>query len=266
MCTTKTSGDFSSISGSGVIIDSRGVILTNSHVAQFFLLHDYPTPGFLTCLVRTGSPAAARYTADLLFMPPTWVAQNASKINDGHPTGSGEHDYALLYITGSVNSSIPLPTSFPFLPIETSSPQEDENVVVTSYPAGFLGGIAIADNLYAVATDATIGTLYTFIAKTVDLFSIGGTIAAQEGSSGGAVVNGNGALTGLITTEEDATSTASRDLRALSTSYIMADFAKESGTALPAFLEGDIVQEATSFNLNTAPTLTAQLVNALEKK
>ena len=33
---------FNPISGSGVIVDSRGVVLTNAHVGQFFLLHDYP--------------------------------------------------------------------------------------------------------------------------------------------------------------------------------------------------------------------------------
>src|ERR1700733_7735385 len=40
-CTTIAGGTFEPISGSGVVIDSDGVILTNAHVAQFFLLRDY---------------------------------------------------------------------------------------------------------------------------------------------------------------------------------------------------------------------------------
>src|SRR5581483_7670669 len=59
LCTTVGGGLFRPISGSGVIIDTRGVILTNAHVAQFFLLKDYPFKNNIQCVVRTGSPAQA---------------------------------------------------------------------------------------------------------------------------------------------------------------------------------------------------------------
>ena len=35
-CTTKSGGSFKPITGSGVVIDKRGIILTNAHVAQYF--------------------------------------------------------------------------------------------------------------------------------------------------------------------------------------------------------------------------------------
>jgi len=266
VCTTKTDGTFESISASGVIVDSRGVILTNSHVAQFFLLKDYPSPNFGSCVIRTGSPAVSRYTAELLFMPPSWMAANAYKINQERPTGSGEHDYALLRITGTVGADIQLPSSFPYLPISTDPPSENQNVLVAAYPAGFLGGITIATNLYAASAEATVRNLYTFLSNTLDLFSVAGTIVSQQGSSGGAVTDENGILLGIIVTASDAPDTASRDLRALSTPYIIGDFFKESGTPLETFLNTDIVQEATSFQLGTAPTLRQELINALQNK
>src|SRR3989344_2224120 len=57
LCVTKIGGPFAPISGSGVIVDSRGVVLTNAHVGQFFLLRDFRERGFIDCVVRTGSPA-----------------------------------------------------------------------------------------------------------------------------------------------------------------------------------------------------------------
>ena len=59
LCTSR--GSVRPISGSGVIIDSRGVILTNAHVAQYVLLAENPAIN-LSCVIRTGSPAAASKT------------------------------------------------------------------------------------------------------------------------------------------------------------------------------------------------------------
>lgn len=266
VCTTQTSGPFNSISGSGVMIDSRGIILTNSHVAQFFLLKDYPTPGFVNCVIRTGSPAYPRYMAELLFMPPSWMAQNAFKINDEKPTGNGEHDYALLRITGTVGPNLSLPALFPHLSISTTPAQQNQDVLVAGYPAGFLGGITIATSLYAASAEARVGDLYTFAANTPDLFSIGGTIVSQQGSSGGAVTDTNGTLVGVIVTATDAPDTASRDLRAIATPYIIQDFQKEAGISLQSFLGGNIDAEEQSFMLGILPTLRQELVTALESR
>ena len=265
ICVTKASGPFNSISGSGVLIDSRGVILTNAHVGQFFLLKDYPTPDFVSCVVRTGSPAYPRYTAELLYFPPSWMAKNAYKITQESPTGNGEHDWALLRITGTVNPKDSLPSSFPYLAIATYPPAQGASTILAAYPAGFLGGITVAEALYSASAFATIREVYTFGTDTVDLFSIGGTVVAQKGSSGGAVTDEKGTLTGLIVTATDAPDTASRDLRAIATSYIIRDFANEFGSPLPVFLENDIKAEAHSFALGTAPTLTTELRQALER-
>lgn len=265
ICVTETSGPFNSISASGVIIDSRGVILTNAHVAQYFLLENYPKPGFVECTIRTGSPATAKYTAELLYLPPSWITQNAQKIDDENPTGNGEHDYALVRITGTVSKNITMPNSFPALPVSLGTPDTGDSVLVAGYPAGFLGGITIAKELYAVSAQAKVGQLFTFGSQSIDLYSIGGTVVAQQGSSGGAVANQKGTLVGLVVTATDAPDTASRDLRALTTEYIVNDFKKETGVSLPDFLSPNLTERALSFRLVTMPSLTKALTDVLEK-
>ncbi|MEK7613307.1 MAG: trypsin-like peptidase domain-containing protein [Patescibacteria group bacterium] len=270
LCTTASAGTLSPISASGVIIDPRGVVLTNAHVAQYYLLKDYPSPGFVDCVLRTGSPATATYKAELLFLPPSWIAKNAHKIDDETPTGNGEHDYALLRITGAVGSHS-VPAALPYLPLVLDAPLIGTPVLLAGYPAGFLGGITITKELYAASANASVGQVYTFDTNTVDLFSIGGSIVAQQGSSGGAAAQANStspngaALLGLITTSSDAPDTGSRDLRALSTEYIIRDFEAERGLPLASYLGMSLKEEQERFALSTAPTLSSALITVLEQ-
>lgn len=265
LCTTAGAGPLSPISASGVIIDSRGVIVTNAHVAQYFLLKHYPIQNFIECTIRTGSPAKPTYTAELLFLPPSWITKNAHKIDDERPTGNGEHDYALLQITGVVGSGDSLPQRFHHLSISTQAPEIGDTVLLAGYPAGFLGGATIQKELYAASANVKVQELYTYERNTVDLFSINGSIVSQQGSSGGAAAQENGALTGVIVTSSDAPDTASRELRALSTGYIIRDFEKERGVSLATYLSRDLNQERVLFQLNTAPTLSAALISVLEQ-
>lgn len=266
ICVTKNAGPLNSISASGVIVDPRGTIITNSHVGQYLLLKDYPSVGFIECTIRTGSPAQPKYTAELLFLPPSWIADNASKINQSKPTGNGEHDYAFLRITGTVHPSITLPAAFSFLPISVSPPEEGQALIAAGYPAGFLGGITVQKDLYASSAITRVGELFTFKTDTVDLFSLGGSVVAQQGASGGAAVDEGGALMGIIVTATDAPDTASRDLRAITTPYIIRDFKKESGVAIDTYLNGDTATKAQIFGSTIAPTLTAELIKAIESR
>lgn len=268
-CTTAGAGPVNPISASGVIIDPRGIVLTNAHVGQYFLIKNYPVPGFIDCTLRTGSPARPAYTASLLFLPPSWIAKNAQKIVDRVPTGNGEHDYAFLQITGTISGEAMPPLTA--LPLVADRPELGDSVLLAAYPAGFLGGITIAQDLYAASANVNIEKAYTFDTDTLDLFSIGGSIVAQQGSSGGAAAQATtaspsgAALLGLIVTSSIAEDTASRELRALSTEYIIRDFAAERGIPLRDYLARDPENERARFELTTAPTLTAALVSALER-
>jgi len=82
------SGDMRSITGSGIIIDPRGVILTNAHVAQYVLLSQSSDVN-LSCMIRMGSPAIVRFKAETLYIPPVWVDAHVAEIRSQHALGTG---------------------------------------------------------------------------------------------------------------------------------------------------------------------------------
>lgn len=260
------SGSLRPMSASGVIIDPRGVILTNAHVAQYILLSGNPAVD-LTCVIRTGSPAYPAWNAEILFMPPTWVKEHAADIAQARPTGTGEHDYALLRITGAINGQA-LPAEFPYIPVDAREAIAftDDEVLVVSYPAEFVGGITTQMNLYPVSSITTIKKMLTFYNETVDVISLGGVIGAQSGSSGGAVVNAWGRLVGLISTTSDGATTAERDLHAITLSYINKNILSESDLDLPSILGGDLAKEAYSFNTIAAPALRQLLIDQIKRR
>lgn len=267
LCTTKAGGSFEPISGSGVIVDTRGIILTNAHVGQFFLLTNYGSTGNVQCVVRTGSPATPTYTAELLYLPPAWIEANASQITSQQAVGTGENDYSFLLISGPVSSSVPYPSAFPALTMSTTDPSINTNVFLAAYPAGFLGGTTIQTNLYASSALSTVQALYTFNDPSqVDLVSLGGTVVAQSGSSGGAVINAaTGSLIGLITTETQGTTTASRDLNAITLAHVNRSLTALGQGGITGILTGDVSQKANNFNATIAPSETQTLEAVLNK-
>ncbi len=262
------SGSLRPISGSGVIIDPRGVILTNAHVAQYVLLSQDARVD-LSCVIRAGSPARAMWSAEVLYIPPVWIREHAKDIIADHATGTGEHDYALLYITGPATESSPSPrpSQFPALPVDTREAIGflGDLALVASYPAEFIGSIAAQSDLYSASSVTPIQDLLTFHTKTVDLISLGGVIEAQSGSSGGAVVNAWGHLIGVITTTSEGATTAERDLRAITLSYIDRDLVVQTGFDLATILGGDVAAQAADFNAQEAPALNRLLIDQISK-
>lgn len=259
------SGALRPVSGSGVVIDARGVILTNAHVAQYVLLSQSPRID-LSCTVRTGSPATPRWIPEVLYIPPAWVKAHAHEISDQRPLGTGEHDYALLLIARSTDGS-PLPSTFPALPFDTREAIgfQGDSVLAASYPAEFVGGLATQFGLYPASSVTAIRQLLTFETGTVDLLSLGGVIEAQSGSSGGAVVNAWGRLIAIIATTSEGETTALRDLRAVTLSYISRDLAAQTQFDLPTILGGDVAAEAAQFNAEAAPDLIRLFIEELAR-
>jgi len=257
-CTTTINGGTRLSTGSGVVIDPRGIILTNAHVADSFLFEGAPTFGNTDCIIRGGSPAAPLYDAELLYLSPSWVRGNAEIIKQENPLGTGENDFALLYITRSTKQGFPLPESFPFL-----SPEFDRDVIssgdsvlLASYPAGFLGSIAVQKDLYQTSTIANIDQLYTFETGTLDLFSIVGNVVAQKGSSGSGVVSlKTGKVLGIVVTSSEGATTADRELQAIVFAHMSESMKKDIGFTLEQYLSGNPAEEAASFANNISPTL-----------
>src|SRR3989344_2436109 len=170
LCRALPGTSLPSFTGSGVIIDERGVIITNAHEAERLLLKDYKVKDALKCVIRNGSPARDAYYAELMYLPPSWVKKNINSLTTPDPTGTGEDDYAFLRVTGSA-TDIPLPSSFPYLPTDSSDTGILINapVLIAAYPAGFLTDTSVQNALYPITALANIKTLYTFVKETLDL-------------------------------------------------------------------------------------------------
>ncbi len=257
LCTTGGGGTFNPISGSGVIIDQRGIILTNAHVAQYVLLQSYLKNSSVKCAVRVGAPARAKYTVEVLFMPQSWVEEHAEDIKKETPVGTGEHDYALLAITGRTNGEPLGGMIFPTLSFNLgeSLAAPGDSVLLAGYPAGFLGGAIIQRNLWPVSTWGHVEKLMTFKTGSVDVLSLGGSIVAQAGSSGGAVVSRFGNLIGIITTSSQAPTTDKRDLRAITLSHINKSIQMHTELSLNQFLSQDMLAVLKEFKDSNAKDL-----------
>lgn len=252
-------GSMDPISGSGVLIDPRGVILTNSHVAQFVLLASSKEVN-LSCVARTGSPARGSWTVDILYMPAAWIDQHAQDIKKTRPLGTGEHDYTFLVITGSKDGAS-VPSSFPFLTLETRSIHvPGDTVFLAAYPAEFSGSSEIQNVLYASTTVTTIKQLMTFSKSTIDVIAIGGVVLAQSGSSGGSALNAWGRLIGLISTTSGGDTTAERNLRAISIPYINRALLSSNGTSIEELVSGDVRAKAAVFMQEKAPALAGKII------
>lgn len=238
VCSPLTSPLRKSISGTGVIIDSRGIILTVAHVGHYFLLENYPKQGSADCTIRTGSPARTAYDAELAYVSPSWVKENATALSLTSPRGNGEHDFALLVITKSLTSA-KLPSSFTSVPLSSIDPEEGDAVALGGYGAEFLSGKEIQNALYPIIDDGSIENIFTFSRNDTDVLSVRGTETAQSGSSGGGIVNTSGRLVGLITTSSLGGGTAQRTLYAITPTHIKKSFNDDTNKNLEAYLRQD---------------------------
>jgi len=227
-------------SGTGVIVDPRGIVLTVAHVGQNLLLRDYPEEDTGTCYIRTGSPAKNAYSAEPVYVSPSWIEENETTFLDARPRGTGEDDFAFLVITGTVTSS-PLPSRFPYIPLSPAGTDIDERdrVGTGSYAAEFLTSSEVRSALYPTIKFADVDEVFTFDRSTVDIFSVAAGSAAQEGSSGGAVINREDYLIGLITTRTVKTDLALRTLQALTMDHLRRSFRADFGENLDAYLKQD---------------------------
>lgn len=264
LCTTKYN-DLSPISGTGVIVSGSGLILTNAHIAQYFLLKDFREKDYLKCVGRTGSPAYPKYNLELVYISPNWVANNKAILKEQDPKGTGENDFAFLRITGPIDNSQTLDYYTYIQPNTREIIEIGEPVLLVSYPAGFLGGLSVLQDLNITSAITNIQDVFTFKNDSIDVLSVGGTVVSQKGSSGGLVVDGDTSLIGIISTSSDGQTTSSRGLNAITISYINRSMQAEININLKQFLNLNHQIFAKTFADTTAKTLTKIITDELTK-
>ncbi|MCA9362876.1 trypsin-like peptidase domain-containing protein [Candidatus Kaiserbacteria bacterium] len=262
-CNTVSEDSIRTTTGTGFFIDPDGVIMTNAHVAQFLILENTNQIGEATCIVRSGNPASPKYHAELLYIPPTWIQDNAKVMHDDHPMGTGERDYALLYVSSTVDDS-PLPAVFPALGFDTRLlplSTRDNAVLAAGYPAEPLLRNGASADLIPRQASTTVSELYTFGSNYADVFSIRGSEVGAEGSSGGPVLNEDGNVIGMIVTRGDDTVDGPGSLRAITLSHIERTILEETNFDLTQNLSGNLKYRSEVF----ADTMTPFLLTILQQ-
>lgn len=260
-CTFTTPTTIRTTTGTGFFIHSNGVILTNAHVAQYLLLEKTELLGEAECLVRTGNPAKAEYEAELLYIPPTWVQKNASLIDNKAPSGTGERDYALLFVKSSITDT-PLPAEFPALAIDTDLlpvTLKDSTVTASGYPATDLIKNGAHTPLLPRSATTSISDLYTFGSNYADVFSIRGSNVGAEGSSGGPIITKDGKVIGMIVTRGNDETDGKGSLRAITLSHIDRTIKEETGFSLTNNLSGEVEKRSQVFTTTLVPFLVELL-------
>ncbi len=260
-CTYQTETATRATTGSGFFINDDGVIMTNAHVAQFLLLKEIDPTGETKCVIRTGNPAIAKYEAQLLYISPAWIQKYAAQIVEKQPRGTGERDYALLYVTKGVGND-PLPARIPFLslnlaPLTTGS--INTGITVAGYPVGTFSSTTI-NRLTPVRAETTITDLFTFDSQLADVLAIAPSAVGAFGASGGPVVNASGEVIGLISTK-GSDSDGETSLRGLTVSYIDRSMKAESGFSIEDTSTGELAFRARLFTTTIAPFL-GRILNA----
>lgn len=261
-CVFTTDTTIRGTNGTGFIVHPSGVVMTNAHVAQYLLLAETAALGEAECILRQSTDVAS-YRADLLYLPPAWIQANAALITEEVPMGTGERDYALLYITNR-NDNNPLPAAFPFLSLNTELlPKSvvDSEVEAVGYPAP--GATKPGDELPVVLATTTISELYTYGSNYADVFSLRGSRVGASGASGGPVLAGDGSVLGMITTRGNDDVDGAGSLRAISISHIARTIEEETGFSLERNIAGDVHYRATIFKETVSPLLLTLLTNEL---
>lgn len=261
-CRFKVGSTYVSTSGSGVFIDERGVILTNAHVAQYFLVPLEKNLVKGACTVRAGARARDAYTASVLYFPSTWAQLHIVDAKKEEKKGTGENDFALLYVTGAKKGAFP--PSFPSLSLK-SSPEATENAMVTvvGYPTGDLTFDEIKSKLMMSFATTSITKAESFSGPYQDLITLADSAVGTSGISGGPVINSYNQVIGIATTRNTAEN--SRVLRAITTEHIERALNKYTNYTLSTLLAGDFARTASTTVQELPPDTLKVLTQRLLK-
>jgi S1-C subfamily serine protease len=193
------------------------------------------------------------------------MTANAAKINEASPKGTGEDDYALLVVTSKTDGT-PITSPVTYIAPEINSDVEPgTSVLEIAYPADYLDGDLISRELYSSSAVSQIEGVYSYDGVTKEFIALGGSVVAQHGSSGGAIVDTAGKLIAIITSVTEESSTDKRELGAITLVHIDKSI-RQSSVTLTEFLISDAHNLADQFEVKLRPSLTRTLVGAITER
>lgn len=205
-------------SASGVIINERGLVLTNAHVADIVR-----KAGETNCQARHGNPADPFAAIEIVY-----AADTSRKIP---ATQVPQRDIAFLRLAEVL-------APFKSAELAIAEVVTGASLLTLGYPSEFLQGVAASAHSNLVFSRLSV-------ADTVDIDGDGSTaegyvfhggIVLQQGSSGTALFTPDGKVIGLIFATTKGTTTAQRDGIALMTPYIDRILRLETGQGMTEFI------------------------------
>jgi len=203
------------IIATGAIVHPNGYILSNAHVAM-----DLPIGS--TCDIRRGSPSTPFATAKLILVPSIYTKSSDPQIQ-------AHNDVSIWKIEN-------IPTPLPFWIIDESTKTQDEEKLLTlSYPAELLGSQLILKGVNLLFSETTV------TASDAILIKSRATISAQQGSSGGVLIDHyTGFVRGLMfAIDKEAPLVSDRNLYSITPHGINEAIKKETGKTLKEYLAGN---------------------------
>ncbi len=259
---TQRKGSITTVStGSGVIISPEGVVLTNAHVAQFFILEDVNSG--IDCAIYKENIPTFGYKADILYISPAWVSENFTTISDPSPRGTGEKDFALLLITKSTNPVLSLPSRFAYTRFNLNDSVYTKNrpISVAGFPGVPLSIFDLAKAGNLITDNNRIQDVFTFRNRnSIDIFSTFRSPVAGRGASGGGIFYQNDLIGVTVTISPE---NGGFKINAITTTYINDALVNEIGQNLISLLSGDLNEQINIFRethiQNMADLLSSQL-------
>lgn len=246
LCMEKTSAYTRLSTGSGVIISSSGLILTNAHVTFPFLKSSQFGNSTYSCSVRRENIPNFGYGAELVYYPVDWLKDNIEIIKDPSPIGTGENDYSLLQITGSLGPS-PKNSSFTHAStnVSLSDLKKDISVTAAGYPSSNSGVFEIDTKPGLKVAQTKITDFFTFHSKSFDVLQTGVNDVAHRGSSGGGIFNQDNLYGIVVTTNSNSQGSY---INALTLPYIKKDFETDTGVSFDTFVGSSVESLRNNFN------------------
>lgn len=254
-CTNTDKGQIKAVTGTGVLISKSGIVITNAHVAEYFLLSNYFNNSNLKCEIRYGSPANQSTSAEVIYMSSKWSNANARNIKNENLQETGQYDIALLKIQSNLSES-KIPTNYLNVSINNQNIAGNK-VIIGAYPGNSLGLNGIFSPLYIKTSNSEISDTFSFGSGQIETFETTFTNLAEPGSSGGAITDLNGNLTGLIVAIIDG------KIRALNINHINSTLKDDLGIDLNSINNQSLNADPASIKQVFESKYKGQIINLL---